>query len=325
MKSKELFQALFERRELIRPLYIPLICSFAAKLRQVSVHKMFSNPTVYANSLRDAYRLFGFDALITSFDPTLEAEALGCDIQWEREDQLPRVVSHPLGEGRELADLEQEWEQKGRIPLVMEVTKRLTMLLSKEVAIIGTMTGPFTLAGQLQGDSFFTALREEPARCDELINFAGQCGLKLANLYAELKVDGLIVIENNFHKIEDTPSVKKLASGLRSLSNLLEHFGIPFILLARGCHKEQAELIFDLPANGFIPDIQPDENTLNHDRCIASTIPTERLLEDSEHVRDTLETLLGRGSSFLSNDWEIPYHTPVQNIHEIMKRIKSSG
>ena len=324
MKSKELFQALFNKQEVARPLYIPLICSFAAKLRQVTVPKLFSDPTVYANSLRDAYRLFGFDAMVTSFDPTLEAEALGCGIQWEQEDQLPRVVSHPLAEGQGFANLEREWEKKGRIPVVMEATKRLTMLLSKEAAIIGTIAGPFTLAAQLRGDPFFTELREDTPYCNELINFAGQCGLKLANLYSELNVDGLFVIENHFHKIKNISSINKLASALRPFSNLLEHFGIPLILLARGCSKEQIALISILPAKGLILDIQPDEHTQNPDRCIAATVPSEQLLDDAGLFRETLDNLLEEGHFFLSNDWEIPYHTPVPNIYEIMKRIKNS-
>lgn len=323
MKSKELFRALFQQQEVSRPLYIPLIGSFAARVRQAPVSAMFSNPTLYANSLRDAARLFGFDALVTSFDPSLAAEALGCEIQWERENQLPRVASHPLLEGREPADLDPKWEEKGRIPVVLEVTRRLTTLLSKEVAILGTMTGPFTLAGQLRGEAFFAALKEDPASCTELLHFAVQCSVKLARYYADLQVDGLILIEDHFYRIGDPSAVKKLALELQPFSNLLNYFGIPLIFLAHGCRKEQIGSLATLPANGFILDVQPDQKSPDQGRCIAATIPTEILLNDTTRIREVLDRLLESGRLFISNDWEIPYHTPVQNIHAIMKGIKN--
>lgn len=379
MDSKKLFPALFNRQELPRPLYLPLACSLAARLRQISLPEMFASPTHYANALRDAYRLFGFDALVTSFDPTLEAEALGCPIQWESGDRLPRVGSHPLAEGRGLADLEQQWEAKGRLPIVLEVTKRLVMLLSKEVAIVGAMTGPFTLAGQLRGDPFFSELREDTPHCQELFDFVGQCSLKLARLYAELKVDGLIVIEDHFNKIESTSIQNghgqaelaatanengprkgsdiftrnrhepaklpppenengfqrdagiftgKLSPIFQSLLNLLRYYDVPLILLAHGCCEEQAYSISSLPADGLILDVQPDQEIQSQDLCLATTIPTELLLGDSTLIGETLGNRLKGGKgikrSFLSNDWEIPYHAPVQNIHEVMRLIKPS-
>ena len=71
--------------------FIPLVCSFAAKLRQISVKELFTNPTTLANSLRDAYKLFGYDAVLNAFDPSLEAEALGCEVKWESEEKPPEV------------------------------------------------------------------------------------------------------------------------------------------------------------------------------------------------------------------------------------------
>lgn len=381
MESKKLFQALFHQgqQELPRPLYLPLACSLAARLRQISLPEMFAGPTHYANALRDAYRLFGFDALVTSFDPTLEAEALGCPIQWESPDRLPQVGSHPLAEGRGLADLEQKWEAKGRLPIVLEVTKRLSMLLSREVAIVGAMTGPFTLASQLRGEPFFSELREDTPHCQELLDFVGQCNLKLARLYAELKVDGLILIEDHLNKIESTPIqiqnghgqaelaatanenrpqkgsdiftrnrhgqvelaapghenglmensgifTGKLSPIYQSLLNLLRYYDVPLILLAHGCCEEQAHAISSLPADALILDVQPGQETQSHDLCLATTIPTELLLGEPTLIGETLGNRLkgGKGiqSSFLSNDWEIPYHAPVQNIHEVMRFIK---
>jgi uroporphyrinogen decarboxylase len=269
--------------------------------------------------------------VINTFDPSIEAEALGCTVEWDREDQLPKVVSHPLAEGKDLADLEPEWEKKCRIPMILDITKRLTMLLAKKAAVIGVITGPLTLARHLRGDDIFNELREDTPYSAEVLNFASQCCLKLAKLYAELKVDGILMVEEYFDRVEDE-LISKLDNGFLSIWNVLHYFAVPLLLLGKGFNEEKAsKTIGCLRVDGFILDARLDllqlkEPARDHDLCLAATIPNELLLADPKPIRETLSAKLREtyqmNGFFLSNEWEIPYNTPPQNIHEIMKIIK---
>jgi len=322
MDSKGRFSAIFQRQQLTRPLYVPLVCSFAAKLRQISVQEMFNNPTIYANALREAHRLFGFDVLLTSFDPSLEAEALGCQVEWVARDRPPQVISHPLssGEGIEGLSSLEGWESRGRIPTVFEVTRRLVRVLSQEVAVIGVLTGPISLARQLRGEGFLEELKEGTPFAQELLDFSSQCCLKMAQSYAELKVDGLLVIEDRFNLLEGQ-TIERLNSNLQPLANLLRYFSLPWLLLIKDCREELLDQVLLLPADAFILD-SPGKGR-GGEVPVADIIPTELLQGDIRDLREGLAPILeGFGSPLLSHEWEIPYHTPVQNVQEVTRLIR---
>lgn len=331
MNSKELFKALFQRREMPRVPFVPFICSFAAKLRQITVKEMFATSTTLANSLRDSYKLFGYDAILNVFDPSLEAEALGCGVKWESEEKPPEVVSHPLAEGKRIEDLDPEFEKKCRMPLVLEVTKRLTMVLGRDVGIIGVVTGPLTLGKQLQGDTFLEELKEDSPNSKKLLDFAGKSTLKVARLYCELKVDAILIIEELIGEV-DSITVKKMILAFQPMWNVLRYFQIPSLLLAYGCNETQIEGVCNLGADAIILDGRPalsakvKEVAHKRNLCFAGTIPTEVLLSEPNQVRESVTNSLKEGQAvkgfFLSNEWEMPYITPPQNVHEIMKAIK---
>src|SRR3972149_7483653 len=93
--SKELVRDLFQLRELERVPFIPWVCSFAAQLEQIPVEAMLSDAGLLSRSLLNAQALFRYDAIANVFDPSLEAEACGCAIDWSQGGGLPRGASPP--------------------------------------------------------------------------------------------------------------------------------------------------------------------------------------------------------------------------------------
>ena len=114
--SRELVKGLFQLRELPKAPIIPWLCSFAARLEQVQPEEMLSDAGTLSRSLINAQKLFGYDAIANIFDPSLEAEACGCRIDWNEGEGLPGVVSHPLEEGATIEGLDlADFEKRGRI------------------------------------------------------------------------------------------------------------------------------------------------------------------------------------------------------------------
>lgn len=140
--SRELVRSLFGLRDLTLVPFIPWVCSFAAQLEQIQTKAVLSDAGLLARSLLNAQKLFGDDVIIDVFDPSLEAEACGCKVDWVKDGQPPRVTSHPLNEGAAIEALDvSNFDKRGRIPVVIEATNRLKIIRGKEVAIIGTITG----------------------------------------------------------------------------------------------------------------------------------------------------------------------------------------
>jgi uroporphyrinogen-III decarboxylase len=81
--SKERVQRLFERKETGRVPFIPWVSGFAARLEQLPLEDMLSDAGLLSRALLNARTLYGYDAIISIFDQSLEAEACGCRLDWE--------------------------------------------------------------------------------------------------------------------------------------------------------------------------------------------------------------------------------------------------
>lgn len=329
--SKELFKNVFQMKSLTRLPFIPWISSFAAKLEQIPVRKMLSDATLLSRSLQNAQKLFGYDGITVVFDSTLEAEACGCEIKWSNTEQLPVVIRHPLGEGSEIKDLDiSEIEKKGRVPVALETAKRINILKGKEIALIAVITGPVTLARFLRGDSFIPQLESPSQETMELIELAQKVNLKLCNAYCKQGVDAIVIAENSLGEIPPDLISMMIGPVLETISKVVRYYNAYSIILTRDCSERHIEPIFQLQADGVVISGNIDQEAIRnaamkYNRCFSMNIPCSALLGTQAELNDVLKRCLStqeRKGFFLSAEWEVPYDTPVANIHEIMKSIK---
>lgn len=140
-----------------RPLFVPFIYRLAARMAQLPEENLLESPTTLAGALRDAQRLFGYDALVSHFDVGLAARAC-VQLTADRADQIVN---------------EKPW------PVIIEATRRLVKELNQTV-IMGVLTGPLTLSRQLG---------------DRSLDRAAQTAMALGRAYAECGVGSLLVVE----------------------------------------------------------------------------------------------------------------------------------
>ena len=327
--SKELVRGLFERKEPDKVPFIPWVCSFAAKLEQVPIQTMVSDAGILSKALINAQKLFGYDAIINIFDSTLEAEACGCKINWSDSEKLPEVISHPLSEGAAIGDLDTpDFEKRGRLPVVLEATKRLNIIKGKDVAIAGLVTGPLTIAGHLKGEAFLDDLNQGKDEALEIIEAAGSVGLKLCRTYCELGVDLIAIAEEMLGQISPEMS-KVIASSLRSIWNVVRFYNVHSLILGKGCNDGHIEPVLDLQAEGValsgnIDAVQVKDEAMKRDCCFARSIPSSALLGTVSQAGDSTEDCLSAKDKglFLSTEWDVPYATDVNNMQEVMRVVR---
>jgi hypothetical protein len=163
-------------------------------MEQITEEELLESATTLATALRNAQRLFGYDAVTSHFDLPLAAEATA-DLQPGQADQ---VVHH------------------GRWPLVLEGTRRLVKELGSRVVVLGLLTGPLTMARQLGDGS---------------IERAGQVAIALGRAYAECGVGGVVVAEERAVTPEEEGPFR---IALQPLINVARYFQITPILSAKG-------------------------------------------------------------------------------------------
>ena len=127
------------------------------------------------------------------FDLQLEAELLGCKLNWS-EQNPPAVVSHPLLEGKTIEDLIIPQIEDGRLPVAMDATRRLREKYP-DLALYGLITGPFTLALHLLGTDIFTKLFEDPDYIDKLFTYCNKVAKRMVDYYTESGCDVIAVVD----------------------------------------------------------------------------------------------------------------------------------
>ncbi len=322
ISSKELIRSLFQLKELPRTPFVPWVGTFAAQLEQIQAEEMLSDPGLLSNSLLNAQKLFGYDAIVPVFDQSLEAEACGCEIEWPEEGGTPRVTSHPMADGASVGDVDKpEIEKHGRVPIVLESLKRMSILRGKQVAFFAVVTGPLTLASHLLGDRLVADLEagsEQPAKA---LGAAGSVALKLSRKYCEAGVDAIVIAEPMLPAV-DAAVYKSIAGPVKSIWNVTKFFGVHTLLLSTGYNDDKVEPVLDLQAEGVAlgANVNQDklaEAALARRECYGTSVP----VGDEQEVREVMGRRDGKGH-FLTTDWEVPYETDVNAMHRLMAAIK---
>lgn len=134
-----------------RPLFLPIVFSHAARIENVPLGSFLTNPTKISNSIRQVRARLRSDGVTCYFDPFLESEALGAKVEWPVDDRPPslRWLEGPVaGESLESRSTTPP-EKAGRVPVAVEVIRRLKTMLRAGGLLMAAVTGPLTEAASL--------------------------------------------------------------------------------------------------------------------------------------------------------------------------------
>ena len=144
--------------------------------------------------VNNLYKPFGLPII---FDLQVEAECLGCDLVWA-DDGPPSVSKHPL-EGTE--ELETPCictiptKEDGRIPMILDVIKRVKAEIGDEVGLYGLICGPFTLATHLRGNDIFMDMYDDEDAVKEFLGYTSSIAKAMADYYIEAGCDVIAVVD----------------------------------------------------------------------------------------------------------------------------------
>ncbi len=161
-----------------QPLVVPIIFTLAAKVEAIPLRQFLTNPTKLANLLNRVYGGLQCDGIVAQYGNCLEAEALGCSLDWSEGQPTIRrpaqATTPPVP--IDAAGL----TRRGRIPIALDVVRRLRITLADRHALAVGLTGPATLAAQ-------TGCSAE---------LGGEILVKLAKQFCEAGADLVFVAED---------------------------------------------------------------------------------------------------------------------------------
>lgn len=201
MKPREILLQALKNQKTSRPAWVPFVGTHGGALIGADATTYLKSADLLVAGLKKAREMYRPDGLPVVFDLQMEAEILGCSLEWSK-DGPPSVSSHPLEDydedtpvAEELAKLPAFNLEKGRFPLTLEATRRLKKEFGDEVALYGLICGPFTLALHLLGNEIFCEMYDNEERVQAIIDYCAQIGIAAATGYIEAGCDVIAVVD----------------------------------------------------------------------------------------------------------------------------------
>jgi len=158
----------------------PELFGITAKLNGKSIHEYVTDGKVIADAQLKAHSEIGNDVVFAFADLSVEAEAIGCKLRYEK-DAYPSVDEVALRDLKDVKDLRLPDPLKdGRMPVVLEACRLMREQLKDSCPIVACVMGPFSLASQLLGiEHLLYQIVDNPEGVQRLLDFTE----KVAILY----------------------------------------------------------------------------------------------------------------------------------------------
>ena len=322
MTGKEIIYKILRHEEAERPGWIPLAGVHAGKLKGYDATEVYQDADKLYESLLEVNKLYTPDGLLLLFDLQLEAEILGCTLKWEANGP-PSVRSHPLEASTDIPTTKIT-KDSGRMPLVLDVTRRLKKAVGDKTALYGLFCGPFTLASHLRGTQFFRDARQNPEFVERLMAYTTELGIQMANLYMDEGVDVIVPVDPVVSQISPTHFKQFVSGPYEKIFKAIRGRGAfsSFFVCGNATH------IVDLMCQTKPDSLSVDENvnlveakkiTDSHNVAIGGNIPltTAMLLGTQlDNIKvgiDLIDSINSNKNFIVAPGCDMPYATPIEN------------
>lgn len=314
--GRDLVRAAIARSQVPRPPFVPQVYGYAAHVMQEDPQDVSTDPTRCAAMLAEAQRLFGYDAILTT-DAGLLPEACGCELVWT--EGRPVTSSHPF-EGTKIdPELAKGVLTKGRLPAVLETTRRLAAGTAGGAALTVALPGPVTLLHALTGPDGAAAVTTGSDSPD--LKVVTELLMTLVKAFGETNLDLVLFRETaiNAHDWGLSPALHRIH---QSLANLVRFFDAhPVVMLGPEG---------DLANNSPLPDA--DGLVVHHqrwleggtDRSSATLIALPDLPADSPAAQDLAYSVTAkapRQGALLTTLGDWPLSLPAETALEVTRAI----
>lgn len=304
-------KALIRRQVPSRPLFIPLVFTLAAKLEDIPLPTFLTNPTKLANALTAVHRHLHTDGVACYFDFTLRAEALGYQLDWRT--TPPAIIAPPPKNVSNLLQISpQELEQRGRIPVALEVVRRLRATLRDEPALLVGLAGPIRLGQQLDGPDFADRLAAHDDLAESLFyDLIDSVTVPLVQAFCRAGADIIFLSE-----VPVSPNVfDSWQTSLETVWNVIHFHEVLPVLSVNETELpavlDGAPLICRPPEALAIP--------------LLSNHPFGLALPKVEALPASLEQWLTSGRcAMITTQDEISYQTKIQDLERIVNTMRSA-
>jgi len=302
--------------------WVPFVGAHAAQLLNMTATEYLQSEDNIVQGVNKAIEVYRPDGIPVVFDLQIEAEALGCDLQWADENP-PAVISHPLANGTQLSELRIPQTDDGRIAPIVSATQRLRKQ-HPDIALYGLITGPFTLALHLRGTNIFMDMFDDPAGVHDLLAFCRDTALAMSRYFCEAGCDVIAVVDPMTSQIGPeqfvefvTPYVTDIFDKIRQQGTLSSFFvcghaqqNIPAMC---DCHCDNISIDENIPLDFVRDECKKRTISFGGNLQLTRTLLLGNPLDAQRNALACLK-IGGETGFILAPGCDIPYATPQENL-----------
>ncbi len=324
MTGKDLVLSAMKLKETERVPWVPFVGCHGGSLIDKGADEFLQDAGLIVQGQVKAAKLYEADGLPVAFDLQVEAEALGCDLKWEKLNP-PAVSSHIL-DVKKLDELKIPSLDDARIPIMMEAARQLRKELP-DTALFGLITGPFTLALHLMGSNLFMEMYDDPEGLHELLNFCTEVGKVMIDGYVDAGCDIIALVDPMTSQIGPDHFTEFVTPGCTELFEYVRNKGKLSSFFVCGHAMKNLEVMCECkPDNLSVDENIPLEVVkkvcLERNVSFGGNLPlTTALLNGSEEQNAILayEALQTGGAKgyIIAPGCDLPYDTPAKNLQAV--------
>ena len=314
--------------------WVPFTGVHAGKLKGYDATEVLTDGNKLYESLLEVNKLYTPDGMPVIFDLQVEAEILGCDLKWAA-DNPPCVSSHPLANEMKLpCECLIPTETSGRLPIILDVMKRLKKEIGDKTGLYGLICGPFTLASHLRGSDIFMDMLDEPNYVRELVEFCGKVNIAMAEMYINAGMDVIAVVDPVISQISAEHFEEMLSDTFKAVFDYIRARGCLSSFFVCGNATRQIDVMCKTgPDSVGIDDNCPLAETKkvtdSYNIAIGGNIPLAGIMLFG-NPQDNMKSVIGildsvdHNNFILSPGCDMPYDIPIENTIACTQAVKET-
>lgn len=326
MTPKETIFATLRHEETDQVPWVPFAGVHAGKLTGYNATEILSDGGKLLESLREVHKLYKPFGLPVIFDLQVEAECLGCELTWS-DDAPPSVSKHPL-EGAEELEVPCRCtiptKEDGRIPMILDVMRKIKGEVGDTVALYGLICGPFTLAAHLRGNDIFMDMFDDPEAVEDFLDYTCAVAKNMAGYYIEAGMDVIAVVDPLISQISSDHFEEFMSKPFTELFAHIRGLGAYSSFFVCGDATRNIEVMCQTKPDAISIDenvnlMAAKEITDKYNVTIGGNIPLTTIMlhgtqqDNMKFVVDLLDSLPSKKNFILSPGCDMPYAVPVEN------------
>ncbi len=274
-----------------------------------------------------AHTMYGLQSVKVPFDVTVEAEAVGAEVNFGDAAVYPQVVAPAFHDPSEMK-IPHDFLRRGRVAVVLEAIRLLRSRHGSRVTVVSSAMGPLSACGIMFGmETFLVWMLTEPDKYHQ----AMQIGTELAILYAQAQLEaGSDVIQfgeaaASGSMISPKHYADNVAPYHRRLAGAIAG---PTVLHICGDISRHLEAIASTGATAISFDERVDmsvaRRVLKGRMAMIGNVPVERLSNGTpEEIRILSRQAIADGVDLLNAGCSLTTDTPGANLEAMVEQGRS--